>query len=341
MDMPKKGIIEVDYIYENDNYKLGLGGSEVVNILSKYKNNTLKNFYNKFSNTQNNLPFVNDPDYKGKQGTMVIEFDEEAIPDKNSNYLIYTDLEPLPKKKHLILVSSCIHITPNALAYTQYRSIFTHKERLDQTIEGLKILREYFKDTAYIFLSESFILFPDEVELISKYADKILIFPEDIRNNLYYDGHKAGIEALVYYNMVSHISKINFDFDYLYKISGRYQLNDKFNIDDFNIREDVDPTTLVVNRRDEDRIVFNGNHESTNPLFYSIPKKWLYTYLEDLSPNQNNCHAGIEFLLFLKRKERPSVIKPNVDGESIYKIIPKVNVSGYCAVYFEKVWFDL
>lgn len=146
--------------------------------------------------------------------------------------LIYED-EPIllntDESSKIFLITSIIYTSSNPLFGNTIRSIFTGEERLVQTIETLKTVREKVPD-AYIIFAEGSSLNPEDISKLYQYIDLIILFSESETAKYHCNSseNKSIGEVYLLSTIISRIEK--FPFNYLIKLSGRYYLNDNFNL---------------------------------------------------------------------------------------------------------------
>jgi len=135
---------------------------------------------------------------------------------------------------NLVLITSIINTPNKPLSYTNTRSVFSRKERFEQTkltIQSIKSKIPYNKillvDSSD-FNEEEKIYFEKECHYILNLWDK-----KELHNNIFGISKALGegtqtIEAFKY------IKENNICYANLFKISGRYWFNDKFDYNIFN-----------------------------------------------------------------------------------------------------------
>jgi hypothetical protein len=279
--------LEFPYKYQDDAKSTGLAGKEVVEIMSKFDFRTVVNFENKFRR---------DPGHtRDDPKILLVEVGTPAT--FTDRYHEIGALQKLPPKPFVIMVTSCIHTQATPLSYNMYRSSFSHRERLEQTIEGVKSLRDYFAGSAYIFLLESSRLFQHEIDALLKHVDRILVLSDAQDTAIQHSNNKSNVEGLSCYYFTERLQAVGQQFDYLCKLSGRYKLSPSFNIFRFIYKPaaDLTPRIPVLQPEDkplfptdaetkaldllsedlslekEDRIVFRGNGEGATTLWYTVP----------------------------------------------------------------------
>ena len=184
----------------------------------------------------------------------------------------------------LVLITSVIN-TPNVpLSYSKTRSVFSRKERFTQTKNTIVSIKDKIPNCKIIIV-ECSDLNTEEQEYLSINCDYILNLWEkkELHNNIFGKSKSLG-EGTMTILALKYINNMDIKYNYLYKISGRYWLNDNFNI--CNIENNVFK-----------RIGNNENNIFT--ALYKINKNKvlkLKIFLIDNMQNMINC-IGYEVLM--------------------------------------------
>ena len=144
-------------------------------------------------------------------------------------------------KKHTVLLTSAV--------YSNY-GIYTPQDRIQQTLDTAKSARKYLPDALIILVDNSKVdvqndtsaEFEELIDLVDYYIDNsddadIKYFHDNVQN---YDIGKNAMEALGIMKALTYISndkdmmKEVKDADRIFKLSGRYQVTDKFDIKQFD-----------------------------------------------------------------------------------------------------------
>lgn len=170
--------------------------------------------------------------------------------------------------KHAVIITSIIEISEKSIGYSPKRSVFSSFERLNQTLETISSIRRYIPNV-YIFLVEGgSINYSSEFEGL---VDKYIFVNRSRFNERFINSKNRGLGEI--YLLLYTFG--NFDFSehkLIFKISGRYTMNDSFSIDDhsynhFNFHKYK--LTLSESSLLKKLILSNGIHT----LFYSIDSK--------------------------------------------------------------------
>jgi hypothetical protein len=210
----------------------------------------------------------------------------------------------------ITLITSVIDPPNVPLSYTNCRSVFNKEQRFEHTKKTISSITEKIPNSK-IFLIECSILSDEERAYFHKHVD------------YFYNIYDTGIDELI--GRMFTISKSmgegtmtilalkflfenKIEFDSLFKISGRYWLNDGFNYDIYN---NISPCIHRINN--DDCNAFS--------CFYKLPRETAYQWLEYLLNSESdfiNC-IGFEvmFAKFLKLLD-----------EEIHIIENKVGING-------------
>lgn len=157
--------------------------------------------------------------------------------------------------KECVLITSVIHTTSSPLNYCKTRSIYSHKQRFEQTLETIKSIRKYMPnaDIMVIECSSS----SEYTREISNQVDHYinLEFNELVNNGT----EKGKGEATLLLHALSFLKD---KYDSVYKITGRYVLQPSFDINSWTNQD------LITACRTSNYGIENSMHT----FFYKIPK---------------------------------------------------------------------
>jgi hypothetical protein len=246
------------------------------------------------------------------------------------NTRAYMDIQP-PKKqyilenidsnlcsyKNLVLIPSIICTPDIPLSYTNKRSVYSRKERFEQTKKTICSIRNNLPNSI-IFIIECSLLEKEEREYFIEKAD-IFINLFDLGNknmiDCIYSPSKSLGEAIFLINGIKHLIENNIEFDNFYKISGRYWLSSNFQYEKF------DNTDIVVKK-------INGDINNLLTSFYKLPKNkinlWLDFLLNSKTELQNCIGAEVLFAKFINTQ--------NTDLKTNVVFVDKLGISGNIAV---------
>jgi hypothetical protein len=203
----------------------------------------------------------------------------------------------------LVLVTSVINTPNKQLSYSKIRSIFTREERFKQTKKTIQSLKEKLFNCK-IILVECTDFNEEENIYFQKNCDYILnLWHENNLHNYIFGVSKSLGEGTMTIKALQYIQQLNLEYNYLYKISGRYWLNNNFKIE--NIQNNV----------------FKKINNDTNNIFtalYKIDKeivnKLLYFLVNNVE-NMKKC-IGYEVLMahFVKNIDKNLVDIIGISG---------------------------
>jgi hypothetical protein len=191
----------------------------------------------------------------------------------------------------LVIISSAINTCQSPLSYYPIRSIYDKQKRYEQTLQTIESVKKI----------------PNKEVCFVECTD-IPEFEEDIKNRVdFYKNVYRGNEAIIdgpnkgVGEAVSLLTAETDYYDNVFKIAGRYYLNDVF---DYSLW-DNDDTVLQV----------DGSNGWIRTVFYKINKK------------QNIQWLGI--LMTMVRNNEPLAIERMMMGITDFKKIDKVGVEGW------------
>jgi hypothetical protein len=168
----------------------------------------------------------------------------------------------------LFLITSVINTGDKAWSYCATRSFYTPQERFEQTLQTIESIRN-LNDSSRIMLVECSDLSESMTVALKSKVDYFLqcIDDADVRASCLNSEKKGYGEAKKSQRAVEYILTHNVQFNRLFKISGRYFLNDQF----------------IKSRFSETVYTFRRKVDGTNStVLYSVPYALLNHYLAQL-----------------------------------------------------------
>ena len=222
--------------------------------------------------------------------------------------------------KNITIITSIID-TPNLpLSTSESRSAFDKTTRFEQTIKTISSIKQHIPNNK-IILIECSNLSDTEKEYFLNNVDYILNIYDaenkELKNRIFSESKSMGEGTMTIFGL-NYIINNNIEFDFLYKISGRYWLKDNFNFYAFNNNK-----TSVVERIDKCAWL--------HTVIYKLSKELSYKWLEYLNNSEN------EFIKCVSFEEIFSDFI-NINRDDIKIINEHVNCAGYVAVggnYYE------
>ena len=219
---------------------------------------------------------------------------------------------------NLILITSVICTQNTPLSYTNTRSVYSHKERFEQTKKTISTIKEKIPN-AKIFIVECSNLDVEQLDYLIKNSDYFLNLynNENVKNYTSSISKSLGEGTMTLYAL-NYIFDNNILFDKLIKISGRYWLSEKFYYSKF------DCNNIVIKYIDNDiNNVFTA--------IYQLPKNYAFNFklfLEKKFNEMVNC-IGYEILfsIFIK-SQCATIINLNPIGLEGFVSVAKEFYSG-------------
>ena len=218
---------------------------------------------------------------------------------------------------NITLITSIINISNKPLSYTTCRSVYTKSERFDQTKYTIETIKKYIPDNK-IYLVECSDLTDDERKYFVENTD-IFFNIYDLNNTettkkITDSASKSLCEGTMTILALQKLFNNNIPFKNLFKVSGRYYLNEKFNYDLWNNENIIVKPVGIEN--------YPWTHTTIYKLPYDCAKKWLNFLLESLVQFNNVGYEQI-FSIFLEKHEHVPIhiivgICGNVSGNGIY-----------------------
>ena len=241
-------------------------------------------------------------------------FNYELIKIESLNYNIIDKIKELEViisqntvEKNIIIITSVLNCCNRELSYYPKRSVFTLKERYKHTINSIDSIKKYIKNIEILFCECSDL--SENIELENDIISKVDYY-YNYNNNLIVknavDSKLKGLgEAYLLLEGIEKIISLKKRYKNIFKLSGRYFLNNNFNLEMFN-----NDKNIFTN--------WDNCNESYCTIFYKINMNDIYFFkyallnsLEDLNDKKSIEHC----------------IYKNFNKNIL--IVNKVNISGY------------
>lgn len=140
---------------------------------------------------------------------------------------------------NLVLITSVINTPNTPLSYSKVRSVYTREERFNQTKKTITSIKQNIPNRK-IILVECTSFTEEEDDYFRNECDYVLNLWEDksLHHKIFGSSKSLG-EGTMTISALEYIFENDLQFDNLYKICGRYWLNDDFNYDLYNSSKDV------------------------------------------------------------------------------------------------------
>ncbi len=186
------------------------------------------------------------------------------------------------------LVSSVINFTPKELSYTSIRSIYNPQQRENQTLKTIESIRKYAPNSRIILLeigqSEK------HLEKIKQEVDEYIFLGCHPLVKMAVNSKYKGLGEAV--GLYFGLRKLNIKLGFLFKISGRYSLNNQFCLNDWD--------------KEKINLKYYGNSMSTR--LYGFPTDYLLIYKRALLKSFFSLSLGNSIEDILVRKLPKSLI---------------------------------
>lgn len=167
-------------------------------------------------------------------------------------------------KPYIFLITSTIRTPEKPLSYTRTRSVFSPEQRLGQTLRSIESVRTKVPD-ALVVLLENSALSAGEMAALEQAADWFVSFARDARAVELRDGPFKGAGELYMLLWIQDVVR-HFDYEKMFKLSGRYWLSDRFCSQHFP----------------SDRFGFLMRDGAYSTRLYCVPKSLEATYRKQL-----------------------------------------------------------
>jgi glycosyltransferase involved in cell wall biosynthesis len=160
---------------------------------------------------------------------------------KDVEYIIDKNVEDFyeNENKNIFIITSVLNCTNLELSYSKKRTVFSFSSRLRQTIKTIESIRKYYKD-CHILLCDCSDLSNYKKEEISNMVDYYYNFYDNESIKEAVNGKYKGYgECMLLLKSLEIINDLDYKYKYIFKISGRYYLNDNFDNNLFENNENV------------------------------------------------------------------------------------------------------
>jgi len=176
---------------------------------------------------------------------------------------------------NLVLITSVINTPKTPLSYSKIRSVFTRKERYEQTKKTIESIKEKIPNHK-IMIVECTDFTEAEKSYFEKECDYVLNLwgKKELHSNIFGKSKSLG-EGTMTIQALKYIIKNKFEYKNLFKICGRYWLNNDFNYKIF------DNSNLMFKK-------IRGNIDNIFTSFYKITNNNVNILLEFLIKTENH-----------------------------------------------------
>jgi glycosyltransferase involved in cell wall biosynthesis len=215
-------------------------------------------------------------------------------------------------EKNIVIITSVLNCVNKPLSYYHIRTIFTLKERYKQTLKTIYTIKKYIPNVEILFCECSNLSMDEGIEIENNIKDNVNYYYNFYNDDIIKDSVNSMLKGLGEFNIMMEGIKIlksfNITYKNIFKISGRYYLNNHFDYNLFNCNNNNVFT------------YWDNSIKSYCTIFYKIDNNSLDLFNTTLFNLKTDLEKGesIEYILCKN-------FKYNV------KIIDAVNVSGFLA----------
>ena len=208
----------------------------------------------------------------------------------------HIDYSLLNQEYNVIIVTSKIYTSNKPFTYSAERSIYSPEERLSQTIETINSIRSKIQNS-FIILYDNSILNNDEYYSIVDRVDCFINHHNDnvINNFTNNSAHKLFGEIAQTYKILEYLTIFhkNMNIKNLFKITGRYVINEDF---DYNKLNNINNIVFKRNTDVEDRLYYFTCFYKVNQNKIKLYQDVIFELFEDIK-NGNYEYEEWEVLL--------------------------------------------
>ena len=212
-------------------------------------------------------------------------------------------------KKNIIIITSVLNCVNKPLSYYHTRSIFTVKERYKHTLKSIESVRKHMSHTEILFCECSELSDYEEYENdIKSKVDYYFNFNENQSTKNSVESELKGVgEANLLLEGIEKIMSLKKEYKNIFKLSGRYFLNNHFNIDLYNNNKNIFSK-------------WDNSDKSYCTIFYKINFNQIYDFKCSILNSMENLNKkiSIEECIYTYFKKDISIIE-------------KLNISGFLA----------
>ena len=188
----------------------------------------LNYFFDKFDNY---LDFIiKNNNYKSIEN----KINNKIITNNFYKDLFFTDTI----NKNIVIITSKIIVSEQNFSYCKNRSVYSKEERFSQTLETIKSIKNNIKNYFIILFDNSYFFDKNKLVKLKESVDLFINNSDDSDLNIYtnfYEYKSFGEMSQLLRVYELYLKYINFDaIKSLYKISGRYIINNNFDYSIFN-----------------------------------------------------------------------------------------------------------
>jgi len=201
--------------------------------------------------------------------------------------------KPINATPYICLITSTINTSPRHLGENTslVRSVYSPDQRFNQTLKTIESIRQRVPD-ARVLLLENSTLLAHQHSVLESVCDQLILFSEDTVAVTLRDGRNKGA-AEAYLLMNALLLLKDYDFKILFKLSGRYSLSERFDIERFPL----------------DRFGFLKSAGVVSTRLYSVPRNLCRLYERQLSASFLATRFGVSIEDVIARGLKTNQVK--------------------------------
>lgn len=199
----------------------------------------------------------------------------------NYQIIVANNLKNDKAQEYLFVITSAINLRKKRLSYSEIRSVYTTQERITHTLRTIESIRKKIPNARIVLLELG--KHPDELAKLKDKVDEFVFLGNNPFVRLAVDGEHKGLgEAVGLIFGCKYIRK--YDDYYLFKVSGRYFLDENFKLSEWN--ENGKKISAKVYDRSISTRLYGFPYSYLNRWFFglisSIPKLLLGKSIESV-----------------------------------------------------------
>lgn len=196
-----------------------------------------------------------------------------------------------------------------------HKTCYSVEERFNQTMNTLCSIREKDPDSYILLIDNSHIELPEEyLRSLEQNSDKFVRYEHNLAS-LYYNltANKSLGELMLMHRALEEMERMGIEFDRVFKLSGRYLLNENF-----HIREYDTAPSLIIGALNNWGIHDKGE-ETSRPSFETA--LWSFPF-EQFNNVKNSLLVGAYDFILKKNHQINETNKTNLEN-AFFNCIPK------------------
>jgi hypothetical protein len=216
---------------------------------------------------------------------------------------------------NIFLITSCL-IPPNSTIDNGPRNVYTSDERLNQTLVTIESIKKRVPNSHCIIIELSF-LNTEQKKIMENISDNFIDLSSNRTAQYYMDHNKSIGDLFSTLQGLLYVFEKNMEYKSIFKISGRYYLNDDFDISNFTVNNIVFNKSIISFPHYELKFFYTVLYS----FGYDMRFVFLKTLLDSIFFLDHKCSQNIEHAMLLVLEKNNNV-----------KIVEKIGASGNISV---------